>query len=143
MKVEEYIKEHKGIQCYCEAIIYQNGEIEDATPSHTYKLINISGKSQDELNEMMPLEAVPVAWLVDYTNCVSIWYEFGMLPENLTEEQENTIDILIKEGIVSPDFVATKNYEMKICSLNKNIYEAKTDEEREKALKEFDDFFSR
>lgn len=144
MKIDKYIEEHnkKKIVGYCEAIIFPNGDIEDAIPSHTYKLIAISGKSQDEISEIMPMEAGPVAWLVDYTNCVSVWYDFGMLPENLTQEQEKTLQKLIDNGVISYDFKAVKNFEMKICNLNKNMREAENEEEFKIAKKEFDDFWA-
>ncbi len=118
MTINDYIINHKE-HCYCEAVIYPNGDIEDAHPSHTYKLVEITGKEMDEINEMMPLNAGPVYWLVDYTGCVSVWYEFGLLPENVTDMQRESIEKLINNGILSPDFHAEQNFELKKCGINK------------------------
>lgn len=141
MKVEDFILENKDTYNYCEAIIFPDGQIEYANPSHTYKLIDITGKSFDEISDLMPVSAGPVAWLVDYTNCVAVWYEFGMLPENATMAQEETIEKLRDAGLISKDFVATKNFEMKICDMNNRLCKAQDEQEIAKIKQEMNDFF--
>lgn len=141
MNIENFIDENKETYNYCEAIIFPNGEIDYANPSHTYRLLRETGKSMDEISEIMPISAGPVAWLVDYTNCVAVWYNFGMLPENCTDAQEETIERLREAGLISKGFVATKNFEMKVCDMNQRLYSAETKEEIENVKKEIEEFW--
>ena len=127
MNVQDYINQHTDIN-YCEAIIYPDGSIEDARPSHLEKLIQISNKPREILIQEMPISAGPVDWLVDYNNCCSIWFEMGKLPENVTDEQIDTIKVLKGHGIISKYFKATQSFEKKICEANDN-YEKYTEEE--------------
>lgn len=46
MNIDGYIKNHTDI-CYCEAIIYPYGTIEDAIPSHVMKLCEIYNSSKN------------------------------------------------------------------------------------------------
>lgn len=119
MIIDKYLETHKEQYNYCEVVIFPDGTIEDARPSHCEMLLKITGEDREIIYDKMPINAGPVAWLVDYTNCCSIWYNMGMLPENVTKEQENTIEILKKAGQISKEFVATKPLEMKICGINK------------------------
>lgn len=143
MDIKEYINTHKDYINYCEAIIYPDGSIEDAIPSHTEKLIEITKEDRDILCDKMPIEAGPVAWLVDYTNCCSVWYNMGMLPENLTKEQEYTIEKLKEHGILSSDFVATKNFEMRICNFHKIMLTSNDENEIKRAQKELEEITER
>lgn len=118
MRVEDFIKQHNHIN-YCEAIIYPNGQIDYSIPSHQQKLIEVSKLSIDKLMEVMPLEAAPNEWLVDYTGCAITWYEFGFMPEKLTSSQIKTIQMLIKNGILSESFTGYKKFEKQICDLHR------------------------
>lgn len=142
MDVKKYLETHKDQYNYCEAVVFPDGTVEDARPSHTEMLLRITGEDREVIYEKMPMSAGPVAWLVDYTNCCSIWYNFGMLPENMTDAQEETIKILKDAGQLSRDFVATKNFEMRVCALNNEF--ATADEKRvEEIKKELNDIFDR
>ena len=127
MNVIDYINNHQDVN-YCEAIIFPDGSVEDAIPSHTEKLISISNVPREVLCELMPMSAAPVAWLVDYNNCCSVWFDTGYLPENVTDEQMNTISLLIKEGILSANFKAVKLYEKSICELHQTMAKCSQEE---------------
>lgn len=139
MKIEEYLETHKDQYNYCEAVIFPDGSIEDARPSHCEMLLKITGEDRFVMYDKMPINAGPVAWLVDYTNCCSIWFQMGMLPENLTKEQENTIKILKNAGQLSKDFEAVKNHEMKICALQQEIVNCNDKNRIAEIEKEFED----
>lgn len=143
MTIEEYLKTHKEQYAYCEAIIFPDGTIEDAIPSHLEKLIKITGEDRDTICKKMPMSAGPVAWLVDYTGCCSVWYKFGMLAENITPEQENTITMLKEAGQLSKDFVAIKNYEMRICSIHEEISSCNNNERIQELINELNDITER
>lgn len=98
MHIDEFIKQHKHTN-YCEAIILPNGDIDYATPSHIYKLISLTGKSKDEIDSIMPRTASPLEWLVSYTNCVAVWYDFFRF-NSLTEKQKCSLHKLVKSGIL-------------------------------------------
>lgn len=78
--IEDFIKEHTHI-CYCEAIIYPDGKITYAVPSHQQALMRISGKTMEELWEIMPHSASPNDWLMDYTKCIAVWYDGFKMPD--------------------------------------------------------------
>lgn len=120
MTLHEFIIQHTKINKYinyCEIIILPNGKIEYANPSHIEKLVDISGRSKEDLSILMPHEASVVEWLADYTGCCSIWYDFGILPEQLNDRQTKTIKGLIKHKILSNNFYGYKRYEKRICEL--------------------------
>lgn len=100
VSIEEFIANHKHIN-YCEAIIYPDGLITYAVPSHQESLIKISNLSREELLDLMPNTAGCVEWLLDYTNCISVWYEGYMLPTGselyYREEELNCVYMTQKE----------------------------------------------
>ena len=106
--------------CYCEAIIYPDGSIEDAKPSHIEKLISLCEESREEINYKMPVDASPLAWLVDYTNCVSLCYNSCYLPENITDQQINTITELIKNNVIANSYLCIMSKELSIINRNKH-----------------------
>lgn len=98
MSIDEFVKQHSHTN-YCEAIILPNDNIDYATPSHIYKLISLTGKSKDEIDSIMPPTASPLEWLISYTNCVAVWYNFFRFG-NLTEMQKCSLHKLVKSGIL-------------------------------------------
>lgn len=81
------IKKHKEEYTnYLEVIIYPDGKIEYAFPSHTIKIMNIcsemEGKTFDELNNEVPQEyyADMMSYWCMKTGCISVWYH-GFLGE--------------------------------------------------------------
>lgn len=115
MTKEEFVLKH-GHFGYTEIIILKNGEIEYSIPSHINKLIELSGKTKDELNKLMPILADQISWLCDYTNCVAVWYNCAKLPHNFTNEQKETIEYLSIHNLISGDgFSMIRNYEKDRC----------------------------
>lgn len=81
---------------YLEVIIFPDGHIEYAVPSHQEKLIRICCNklniTRDELDNLCPQEyyADFLVWLCNISNCVSVWNNFiihaddkDMTPEQL------------------------------------------------------------
>lgn len=94
-----YIKQHKGI-CYCEAILYPDGTIEDAIPSHLERLITISEIPRDELWERIKVWESPLEWLCNYTGCISIWYHKYYATKPPTKAQLNTLKALSDNKVI-------------------------------------------
>ena len=119
MNVQEYIKQHKH-KNYCEAIIYPDGTIEDAERGHVYKLIDASGLGKDIIDKMMPMFASPIHWMICYTKCISIWYEFYIYHE-ITNEQQKTIDELKIHDIIRHDSTGEFTDEYNVCERLNNM----------------------
>lgn len=99
---DDFINNHEHIN-YCEAIIHRDGEIEYAIPSHTEKLIKITGENRDVIYEKMPVTASPILWLVDYTGCIALYTDFYYAPEKCTLKQRLSLKKLIDNGLVKND----------------------------------------
>ena len=107
--IEQHKKHFKN---YLEVIIYSDGHVEYAVPSHQEKLISICReklhKSRDEINDMCPPEYYGdfIVWLCNISGCVSVWDNFIMKSdtEQLTNAQYNTLTALKNAGIFSGDF---------------------------------------
>ena len=94
------IKKHaKTFINYLEVIIYSNGKVEYACPSHQMKLENIL-KDKVGIEKFNQLIELPEAYedymvfLCTKTNCCSVWNDFYICGKNgLTEKQK---EMLIK-----------------------------------------------
>lgn len=115
MNVQEYIKQHKH-KNYCECIIYPNGDLEDAKYGHQNKIMEASGKSKEELNKMIPRIAAPSLYLVGYTKCILVSYDFFIF-DSITEEQRNSIQELVNHGILLNGIIGHYTDEYKRCNL--------------------------
>lgn len=100
MILEDYIANHTS-KNYCEVVISPNGDIEDAIPSHLYKLISVSGESMDNLNKMISRRAAPMEWLIEHTGYAVCWYNYFIVPDKYTDNQRRSITELIKAGVMS------------------------------------------
>ena len=116
MRVAEYIKNY-NTPSYCEIIIKKNGSIELASPSHTMKLVELSGESYEDLCNKMPINAGPVYWLVYYTNNVAVWYDTYIYSKNITNKQLEVLDKLKKAKCVSKQIVGQLSREVEICGI--------------------------
>lgn len=120
MNVEEYIKQHNAIN-YCEAIIYPDGTIENAIPSHLEKLKKIANKPKKVLNKMMPITASPIEWLIGYTKCIAVWW--GLFKyDSITSEQLNTIQQLVNHGVMAELSRGFETDEYSRCTLIDRYY---------------------
>lgn len=111
---KDFIDSHEHIN-YCEAIIYQDGTIEYANPSHIKALERATGKDVNWIYDRMPITSSPLHWLIEYTGCVCVWSDFSITPTNPTKEQMNTLELLIENNL-------TKFY----SSTSVNEYELET-----------------
>lgn len=103
------IEQHKKTFInYLEVVIFPDGHIEYATPSHQEKLIAICmdelGITREELNKRCPKEYYFdfMTWLCNVSHCVSVWNEYIVKSDTvpLTQEQRNTIYDLENEGLL-------------------------------------------
>ena len=131
MTVTEFIKQHNYIN-YCEAIIFPDGTIEYANPSHVEKLSKITNEPREELANKIPIEAGIVAWLADYTGCVVLWYDFCYLPETFNTAQAFTIAELLKEKIIANPYIGHQLREKAIIERNKKYLETNEFEDIER-----------
>jgi hypothetical protein len=120
MNVNDFVNQHTHIG-YCEAIIFPNGDIEYANPGHTYKLINIASESRNELDTMIPTNASPLHWLVEHTQCISLWYEF-FIYNTITDDQKNTLKQLFIHEIISDNTYGVYTNEKTVCEMQKKLY---------------------
>ena len=88
---------------YLEAVIYPDGTVEYAVPSHQEKLISVlmkqTGEIRKEVFARCPREYHLdfLTWLLKETGCVSIWYEMCIY-DKITKEQIKTLKILRISG---------------------------------------------
>ena len=129
MKVEEYIKQHTSIN-YCEALIFPNGDIINATPSHIEALIKQVtydySLRRDKLVEMIPCDASPLHWIIDRYNYGCIWYNSAIVSIDHTKAILNTIQKLIDVNILHNTVQIEETDEYKRCKIlsTKNFNEA-------------------
>lgn len=93
---------------YLEVVVFPDGHIEYAVPSHQEKLIAVCmkelGLTRDELNKRCPKEYYFdfMTWLCNVSHCVSVWNEYIVTSDivPLTIEQRKTLQELIKCGLL-------------------------------------------
>lgn len=115
MNIHEFIEQHPYIN-YCEAVIFPNGDIEYATPSHIYKLVSITGKTQEEINNEMPMKAVPLEYLVEYTKCISVWYN-SFIYNDITDVQKVSLQLLVDHDIIANGIIGEYTNEKSKCEI--------------------------
>ena len=90
------IERHKKtFTAYLEAVMYEDGTVEYAVPSHQNKLIEICMKKlnltdRKQLSDMCPPEwyADFTEWLCKISGCISIWFDFHMGKCNAIQESK-------------------------------------------------------
>lgn len=97
--IEEFIRQHTD-EKYCEAILYPDGDIAYALPSHEQKLLEEAGLSVMDAQQQMPENAEPIVWLMSKTGCCMIAYEHYAYPKSITRAQRNSLKRLIEEEII-------------------------------------------
>lgn len=120
--IEDYLMIHtrEEYSNYCEAIIFPDGKIMDAIPCHLDALVKASKESKEAINLKMPMAAAPLDWLVDYTECVAIWYNI-MVYHEITKEQLKTIHILLDNRIISSNGTCKWTNELHHCEKIKRL----------------------
>lgn len=96
---------------YLEVVMFPDGKVEYAVPSHQEKLIKIScdklGVSREELYAMIPREYYcdVITWLCNVTGCISIWtdrYETSDT-DPVTDSQKKMLKELKMYGVYEGD----------------------------------------
>ena len=116
MTATEFIAQHVD-KCYCEIVISSTGDIEYAIPSHTYKLINITKKSREELKQIIPMRAAPLEWLIEYTGYCVCWYSSCILAIGYSKRQISVIRRLMRNNIMTSNIIANIAQEKSLCDL--------------------------
>lgn len=116
MTCEKFIAHHNKIN-YCEAIVMPDGSIVYAEPSHLKALVKLTKKSCDEIGKLIPKHAVPINWLVEYTGCACIWFDYCIMPDKYTDAQIAAIQALCDNGIMARHIDGITSAEKTNCEL--------------------------
>lgn len=111
MQTSEFnLTEHlKRYVNYTEVVIFPDGHIEYAMPSHQEKLISIlcsmEHKSRQQVIDETPSEYYFdwLNYLLNKTRCISVWFDFIITSKQMTDAQNDTIINLIQSGAVRLD----------------------------------------
>ena len=121
--VFDYETHRKNFINYLEVIINKDGTIEYAVPSHQQKLLNLYCKNHnitmEELWNIIPITDNPESWIIFNEGVISVWYDFIIRPEYITEEQKNTLHKLKETGCLFSHYrslIVTRNQYGDICS---------------------------
>lgn len=121
--VFDYKTHRENFPAYLEVIIFKDGHIEYAIPSHQMKLVDIYCKenniTRDELYAIIPITEAPNDWITYNLGLIQVWYNFIRRPIDITKEQEETLKRLVQEECINPEyksFVIFKNKYENICS---------------------------
>ena len=102
------IEQHKKHYVnYLEVVIFPDGHIEYAVPSHQEKLIAVCREklhiSRNELNDMCPEEYYCdfMTWLCTISECVSVWNNFIVHSDTIpmTDRQKQSLQKLKDAGL--------------------------------------------
>ena len=117
--IDSFIQNHEH-ECYCEAILFDDGTISYAIPSHNETLIRIAMErdniTRNELDKAMPIEASPVHWLTEHLNCSSLWFN-SCISCNLTELQKESLIKLQKAGVIANNYIIDISIEKTLLDL--------------------------
>lgn len=95
---------------YLEVVVFPDGHIEYAVPSHQELLIAICCKTlkvtRDQLNKLCPKEYYFdfTQWLCNESKCISVWNNWLIKPETgITDDQLNCLNLLKQERLYTGD----------------------------------------
>ena len=98
-------KHAKTFPHYLEVVIFPDGKVEYAVPSHQEKLISIARKKK-RMSRQEYLDSVPREFYFDFLNyllrdtgCISVW-NCGYAAAAMTKEQEETLKLLTTKGLM-------------------------------------------
>ena len=105
-KINDYIKGHDETG-YCEALLFPDGRMLDARPSHTEAITREACKmfnvSREEIEKQIPIYAGVIHWLVEYSNIMVMWYN-NAIADDITEEQIRSLELLQENRIIDNIF---------------------------------------
>lgn len=102
---EEFIENHNriGLIAYCEALIYPNGDIQYAIPSHEQMALRIYARKNKvpmyKIWDYISKDDYSLEWLLKESGCVFLWYHSYVGTPN--EKQMQTIKKLMQAKIVA------------------------------------------
>lgn len=106
--VFDYKTHKENFTAYLEVIIFKDGHIEYAVPSHQMKLVDIycrkNNITRDELYKIIPITEAPNDWITYNLGLIQVWYNFIRRPINITKEQEETLKRLVQEDCIYPTY---------------------------------------
>lgn len=114
----DYVEGHrKEFVNYFETLLYPNGKIELARPSHVEALYRYcmirEKKSRESLLDSMPVSFAPLEFICEKYGIISIWYYEMITPpkEKITEEQHNSLQLLIENNIIPSNIRCRETHE--------------------------------
>ena len=89
---------------YLEVIILKDGTIKYAVPSHEQFLIQLYidtyNVTREELITLIPIEEIPIRWLIKRLGVISVWYKSIVRPSVITKEQETILKTFVDNEII-------------------------------------------
>ncbi len=108
MKVMEFINAHREDEDPCECMVLPDGEVCEPLPSHIEALEALAGERAAVLNSHMEKNMEPLFWLVEYTQCMSVWQTRVVSPSEPSEAQKDTLEELYHAAFLSPGYLMQK-----------------------------------
>lgn len=111
--IELHSKSFKG---WCELVIWPDGKIEYAVPSHIEKLINgyceKTGLNHEVIREMLRVSQDSPYYrrLLEATGMLFVWYDSVYSATKLTSAQHKSLTSLLLHGCISDKAVCDINY---------------------------------
>ena len=103
IKIDDFIKHHnENFINYCEVIIYPDGEIEYACPSHFNKLLHIYCDNNIDILNKCYIK-YDLDELLELTKCISVWYNGYINPSKITRKQYWSLLKLKNNKCISKD----------------------------------------
>lgn len=88
---------------YFECIMLPDGTLIEAVNGHVNTICKVYNKPRHIIDEEMPISASPIHWLVDHTNCISIWKNQYLRPEVINIPQRLVLTILKNRNFLYKD----------------------------------------
>lgn len=115
IEFEEFLAGYNHIY-YFECIMFADGSLEAAIPSHVYKMCEIydNSKSIMDIEKAIPIHVAPIEWLLRECNCVALWYNNILIDfrfQEFTESQKKNIAKLIDRGYINVSLDIIESYE--------------------------------
>lgn len=111
MTCDQFIRYHNArFKAYCEIIIFPNGTIQYAIPSHQHALLQVYAdkigyhRVDNGLWELISPMDFGFEWLLKETRCVSVWWS-NIAFNTITDKQFDTLVKLSESGCIRKDMI--------------------------------------
>ena len=123
-----YVRAHQDeFIHYCEILISPTGDVVLARPSHQEAIIRIAQEilnvDRDTLYDIVSLEFSPLSYFMDRFGYIMVWYDLARTPFKITDQQKETLKLLIKEEILSREIQFGFTHEYQLSEWRKTINE--------------------